>query len=127
LPIRSSLEERWPQGQPAEPWHAADGLRPRLIPALAVHRKSLRAQTTEGETSGMRHVEFDFSKLSVAERIQLAEDLWDSIPESADIPLTDAQRAELDRRLDDLEQHPDSGEPWEAVRARLYGRLKRGE
>ena len=75
----------------------------------------------------MRNVEFDFSKLSVAERIQLAEDLWDSIPESAEIPLTDSQKAELDRRLEDLEQHPDAGEPWEVVRARLYGRLKRGE
>ena len=75
----------------------------------------------------MRNVEFDLSKLSVAERILLAEDLWDSIPESADIPLTDAQKAELDRRLADLEQHPDAGEPWEVVRARLYERLKRGQ
>jgi putative addiction module component (TIGR02574 family) len=75
----------------------------------------------------MRHLDFDFSKLSVAERIQLAEDLWDSIPESADIALTDVQKAELDRRLEDLAQHPDEGEPWEVVRARLYGRLKRGE
>jgi putative addiction module component (TIGR02574 family) len=75
----------------------------------------------------MSKVEFDFSKLSVAERIQLAEELWDSIPESADISLTDAQKAELDRRLEDLEQHPDAGEPWEVVRARLYARLKRGE
>jgi putative addiction module component (TIGR02574 family) len=75
----------------------------------------------------MGNAEFDFSKLSVAERIQLAEDLWDSIPESADIALTDAQKAELDRRLEDLEQHPDAGEPWEVVRARLYGRLKRSE
>ena len=75
----------------------------------------------------MSKVEFDFSKLSVAERIQLAEELWDSIPESAEISLTDAQRAELDRRLEDLEQHPDAGEPWEVVRARLYARLKRGE
>jgi len=75
----------------------------------------------------MRNVGFDFSKLSVAERIQLAADLWDSIPESPDIPLTDAQKAELDRRLEDLEQHPDAGEPWEIVRARLYGHLKRGE
>jgi putative addiction module component (TIGR02574 family) len=77
--------------------------------------------------AAMSHAEFDFSKLSVAERIQLAEDLWDSIPESADIALADAQKAELDRRLEDLEQHPDAGEPWEAVRARLYGRLNRGE
>ena len=75
----------------------------------------------------MRITEFDPTKLSVAERIQLAEDLWDSIPESADIPLTDAQKAELDRRLEDLEQHPDAGEPWEVIRARLYGRLKHGE
>ena len=75
----------------------------------------------------MRNTGFDFSKLSVAERIQLAEDLWDSIPESTELVLTDAQKAELDRRLEDLEQYPDAGEPWEVVRARLYGRLKRGE
>jgi putative addiction module component (TIGR02574 family) len=75
----------------------------------------------------MSKVEFDFSKLSVAERIQLAEELWDGIPESADISPTDAQRAELDQRLEDLEQHRDAGEPWEVVRARLYARLKRGE
>jgi putative addiction module component (TIGR02574 family) len=76
----------------------------------------------------MRSTEFDFSKLSVAERIQLAEDLWDSIPpEGADVPLTEAQKAELDRRLEELERDPDAGEPWEVVRARLYERLKRGE
>ena len=62
---------------------------------------------------------FDFSKLSIAERIQLAEDLWESIPqEGADVPLTDAQKAELDRRLADLERDPDAGEPW-----RLSGRI----
>ena len=76
----------------------------------------------------MRNTEFDFSKLSIAERIQLAEDLWDSIPvERADVPLTEAQKAELDRRLDEIEEDPDAGESWEVVRARLYDRLKRGE
>ena len=75
----------------------------------------------------MGRVQFDFSKLSITERIELAEELWDSIPESDLIPLTDAQRAELDRRLEDLEQNPDAGEPWEVVRARLYARLKGGE
>jgi putative addiction module component (TIGR02574 family) len=36
----------------------------------------------------------------VAERIQLAEDLWDSVAQSEEVlELTDAQRAELDRRL----------------------------
>lgn len=71
---------------------------------------------------------FDFSKLSIAERIQLAEDLWESISEEGgDLPLTETQKAELDRRLEDLERDPDAGEPWEVVRARLYERLKRGE
>ena len=76
----------------------------------------------------MRNTEFDFTKLSIAERIQLAEDLWDSIPPGgADVPLTEAQKAELDRRLEDLKHDPDAGESWEVVRARLYDRLKRGE
>jgi putative addiction module component (TIGR02574 family) len=71
---------------------------------------------------------FDFTNLSIAERIQLAEDLWESIPEEGvDVPLTEAQKAELDRRLEDLERDPGAGEPWEVVRARLYERLKRGE
>ena len=44
----------------------------------------------------MRNTEFDFTKLSIAERIELAEDLWDSIPsEGADLTLTEAQKAEL--------------------------------
>ena len=39
-------------------------------------------------------------KLSIAERIQIVEDLWDSIAQAPqEIPVTDAQKAELDRRL----------------------------
>ncbi len=42
----------------------------------------------------------DISQLSVAERIQLAEDLWDSISEQAeDVTLSEVQKQELDRRL----------------------------
>lgn len=44
------------------------------------------------------------SELTVDERIQLAEDLWDSVAaEQAAIPLTTAQRRELDRRLQAFE------------------------
>ena len=40
-------------------------------------------------------------QLSAAERILLAQDLWDSVAGEADAwQLSDAQRAELDRRLD---------------------------
>jgi putative addiction module component (TIGR02574 family) len=61
-------------------------------------------------------------RLSVKERIELAEALWDSIAEDADagvLPIPESHRAELDRRLADFEAHPDVGSPWPEVRARL--------
>ena len=58
--------------------------------------------------------------LSVAERIQLVEDLWDSIAEiPEEVPLNDAQKAELDRRLEAYRRSPDEGSPWEVVRERI--------
>jgi putative addiction module component (TIGR02574 family) len=60
----------------------------------------------------------------VAERIQLVEDLWDSIAEEADAwPITEAQRQEIDRRLADHERDPQSAIPWDEVRARLLARF----
>jgi putative addiction module component (TIGR02574 family) len=64
-------------------------------------------------------------KLSPAERIQLAEDLWDSVaalPES--VPgLTATQVAEIERRLIEHSCDPATAIPWEEVRARLWSRL----
>lgn len=46
-------------------------------------------------------------ELSVAERIRLVEDIWDSIAAEPDeLPLTDSERQELDRRLADQESIP---------------------
>ena len=65
-------------------------------------------------------------RLSVEERLALLEELWDSIADSgADLLLTDAQRAELDRRLAEHEARPDEVVPWEDVKASIGGRLKR--
>ena len=62
----------------------------------------------------------DFSQLTVAERIQLAEDLWDSISEAPEVlSLTDAQREELHRRLEAYRFEPDATIPWEALRQEL--------
>jgi putative addiction module component (TIGR02574 family) len=62
----------------------------------------------------------DFSQLTVAERIQLAEDLWDSISEAPEIlSLTDAQRKELERRLEAHRSEPDATLPWESLRQEL--------
>jgi putative addiction module component (TIGR02574 family) len=61
-------------------------------------------------------------KLTVEERIQLVEEIWDTVAASPDsLPLTQAQIEELDRRMADLEVNPDAGRPWEEVRARLLG------
>lgn len=51
-------------------------------------------------------------KLSRDERLALVQALWDSI--AAEGPhLTDAQRAELERRIAEDDADPDGGVPWE--------------
>ena len=63
----------------------------------------------------------ELRKLSVAERIQLAEDLWDSIAlDAAQVPgLTDAQRQALRERVLEHQSDPTTAVPWESVRAEL--------
>ena len=62
----------------------------------------------------------DIHSLSPEERLQLIELLWDSLSASPEaIPFTDAQRAELDRRLDDLDLDGPTGIPAEEVLRRL--------
>jgi putative addiction module component (TIGR02574 family) len=65
-------------------------------------------------------------QLTPAERIQLAEDLWDSISEDSSNlpPLTEEERAELKRRLEEHRRDPSTAVPWEEVRARLASRFK---
>ncbi len=67
----------------------------------------------------------DLLKLSVAERIQLAEDLWDSVAEPEALPLTDAQKTEVEHRLAEHVRDPDSAIPWEEVRGRLQLKIAR--
>ena len=66
----------------------------------------------------------DLRELPVAERIQLVEDLWDSIAvDSAELRLTTPQIEELDRRLDRLDQSPTEGTEWSTLKARILGAL----
>ena len=91
---------------------------------MNVHRAGIAPGVGARHTDHMRTTGFDISKLSVAERIQLAEELWDSVAaETGELPMTEAQVAELDRRLAALALDPAAGEPWEVVRARLERRL----
>jgi putative addiction module component (TIGR02574 family) len=58
-------------------------------------------------------------KLGRAERLQLVEDLWDSIvqEEEADLPVPDWKRDELRRRKDRFLKHPASGRTGDQVKA----------
>jgi len=61
-------------------------------------------------------------KLPPAERVEIALALWDSLEDSqldALMPVTDEQKAEVDRRLAEHERDPASAIPWEQVRREL--------
>jgi putative addiction module component (TIGR02574 family) len=60
-------------------------------------------------------------KLSPAERVQLAMDLWDSLPtgDEAMAPLTKDQIEEAERRLAEMNADPSLGSDWAEVRARI--------
>jgi len=65
-------------------------------------------------------------QLSLEEQLELVEALWDSIAEHNAIPpLTDAQKAELDRRIADHEANPDDVVDWNDVKAAALSRIKR--
>jgi putative addiction module component (TIGR02574 family) len=58
-------------------------------------------------------------KLGRAERLQLVEDLWDSIAdEDAQLPVPDWKREELRRRKERFSQHPSASRTWEQVKQR---------
>ena len=70
--------------------------------------------------------ELGLDRLSVEDRIALAQALWDSVAQEVEqAPLTEAQRKELERRLADSIARPDAATPWEEVKARALARARR--
>ena len=65
----------------------------------------------------------DIASLTAEERLSLLEELWDSLAATPEaVPLTEAQRAELDRRLDELDAEGPVGIPWDEVLSRIRSR-----
>ena len=61
--------------------------------------------------------------LSVADRLQLLEEIWDSLSATPEaVPVTDAQRKELARRRRAHARNPSATKSWEEVRSRLERR-----
>ena len=63
-------------------------------------------------------------RLPIEERLALVEEIWDSIAaESAAVPLTEAQRVELQKRIEEDDAHPDDVTSWEQVKASTLSRF----
>ena len=57
-------------------------------------------------------------KLSVAERIVLVEEIWDSIAEdNGCFELSETQKEEIDRRLVSFQANPSQGRSWDEIKA----------
>ena len=71
----------------------------------------------------MARARVDVRAMSPRERLDLLSEIWETFSSEPDsLALTDAQREELDRRLDDLEQDQAPGIPWQEVLDRIRGR-----
>lgn len=64
-------------------------------------------------------------ELSAAERLELIEELWNSLTEDeVAISLTEEQRTDLEQRLAEADSDPAGGSPWEEVRERIRSRSR---
>ena len=73
----------------------------------------------------MPQAQFDFTALSSEERLDLVERIWDSLTERPEsLAVTAAQKAELDRRLDEMGGDGGEGIPWDEVLRQIRERAK---
>ena len=99
--------------------------------STAVHRLFPRRRWAMACRNGTSEAPFSMASISIeellklppADRVEIALAPWDSLEDAevdALLPLTDEQKAELDRRMVEHERDPDSGIPWEQVRRDLF-------
>jgi putative addiction module component (TIGR02574 family) len=68
----------------------------------------------------MAYPAIDIARLTVGERLELIEQVWDSLRRDAGVlPLNDAERAVVEARREEHRTDPGSAIAWECVRADL--------
>ena len=71
----------------------------------------------------MSSVRKDVLSLTVTNRLQLIEEIWDTLAATPEaIPVTDAQRKELARWRRAHARNPSAAKSWDEVRAKLERR-----
>ena len=62
----------------------------------------------------------EIQKLSPAEKLMVVSELWNDLEENpAEIPVSREVLAELNRRMQHFQQHPEEFTSWESVKARI--------
>jgi|694.fasta_scaffold12004_7 putative addiction module component (TIGR02574 family) len=62
----------------------------------------------------------EIASLNLEDRIQLVQTIWDGIAAEQAYPeLTEAQKQELDNRINDHEINPDNTMTWEEIKASI--------
>jgi putative addiction module component (TIGR02574 family) len=69
----------------------------------------------------MSDLRSELARLSPRQRLDLIEYLWESLDDK-DVPVTDAQRAELDRRIAGFDQDREDSISWDQLKAELRQR-----
>ncbi len=74
---------------------------------------------------GFSQVKIDeIKKLSVSEKILIVEEIWDNILKNDEYPeLTEAQQAELNKRIDDYQANPQGGRTWDEIKNNRFIRF----
>ena len=64
----------------------------------------------------------DIQRLSPSEKLALVTELWDDLTaHPTDIPVTNEEISELDRRMEEYRKDPTRVTTWEAVKQRILG------
>ena len=88
-------------------------------------RRTVQALDTnmKGEITMKKITATDALGLTISERIQLVEDIWDTIiAKAASVELTEEEKKIIDARLEKYHQNPELGSPWEDVYKRIVDR-----
>jgi putative addiction module component (TIGR02574 family) len=93
---------------------------------MLFERSAKARLTQQGYVMNASIKSLGIDRLPVEERLILVEEIWDSIAvDSAAVPLTDAQRRELQKRIEEDDANPDDVTPWEQVKTSIPSRLRK--
>ena len=70
--------------------------------------------------------ELHLDELSADDRMVLVGELWNSIEqERGTLPISDELQAELARRVEDANRHPEESIPWDEIKSAALERIRR--